>query len=89
MPPAYPDFTTSDLTPGQTYRVKAAFQDYDGSLHPVGETWRFLRKSFLPYEDGLTLFIEQDGQPATIRLQWRAEAQARVIEQFSHFVEVQ
>jgi hypothetical protein len=54
--------------------------------HPVGETWRYVSKSFLPYEDGLTLMVEQDGQPQVIRLQWRPEAQAEIIERFAEHV---
>jgi hypothetical protein len=47
------------------------FTDYDGVTHLAGERWRFLGKNFLPYEDGLTLLIEQDGRQLAIRLQWR------------------
>ncbi|MEW6401359.1 MAG: DUF3601 domain-containing protein [Chloroflexota bacterium] len=79
-------FTAADLVPGQTYRVLAAFKDYDGMLHPIGETWRFVQKNFLPYEDGLTLFVERDGQHVSIRLQWRDEAQGQIIDNFSDFV---
>jgi hypothetical protein len=80
-------FTAVDLIPGTTYRVIAAFEDYDGSIHPVGELWRFVGKNFLPYEDGLTLLIEQDGKQGSIRLQWRDETQAPIIDAFSDFVE--
>jgi hypothetical protein len=80
-------FTAAELTPGKTYRVIAAFKDYDGTIHPVGERWRFLDKNFLPYEDGLTLNIEQNGQNGSIRLQWRDETQGQIIDGFSDFVE--
>ena len=63
------------------------FQDYDGIVHPAGETWRFVCKNFLPYEDGLTLDIDQNGEPGSVRLQWRPETQAQIIEDFSDFVE--
>ena len=82
-----PNFTAANLLPGQVYRVKAAFIDYDGSVHHIGETWRFVSKSFLPYEDGLTLTVVQDGRQELIRLQWRPEAQAEIIEGFSGYVE--
>jgi hypothetical protein len=80
-------FTASTLIPGRTYRVILPFNDYDGQLHSPGETWRFTHKNFLPYEDGLTLFIEQNGQQHLLRLQWRAETQAEIIDNFSHYVE--
>ena len=80
-------FTASDLVPGQTYRIVRAFTDYDGVPHPVGETWRFVSKSFLPYEDGLTLFVEQEGKNRPFRMQWRAETQGQIIDEFFDYVE--
>lgn len=79
-------FSASNLVPGQTYQVTTAFKDYDRVTHPVGERWRFVKKNFLPYEDGLTLFVEQNGQELSFRLQWRAETQAQIIDNFSDFV---
>ena len=80
-------FTASELVPGQAYRVVVPFRDYDGITHPVGEAWRFVAKSFLPYEDGLTLTVERDEVQIPLRLQWRPETQAQIIEEFSAFVE--
>ena len=80
-------FTASELVPGKSYRVVAAFKDYDGIIHPVGETWQFTRKSFLPYEDGLSLFVKMNGLEMQIRLQWLSESQGSIIESFSEFVE--
>jgi len=72
---------------GQTYRVSKTFEDYDGITHDVGESWRFVGKDFLPYEDGLSLHIESNGQNVTLRLQWRSETQGGLIDNFSDFVE--
>jgi hypothetical protein len=80
-------FAGSELVPGKTYRVTTAFEDYDGLPHAVGETWRFVSHSFLPYEDGLTLFVERNGRTAPFRLQWRTETQGHIISEFSTFVE--
>ena len=80
-------FTAADLVPGQTYRVITTFTDYDGIIHPIGEGWRFVGKNFLPYEDGLSLFVESNGQNVSFRLQWREEAQGEIIDNFSDFVE--
>ena len=82
-----PKFTAGDLIPGKTYRVITAFEDYDRMIHPIGERWGFVGKNFLPYEDGLTLRIEQNGKDASIRLQWRDDAQGQIIDDFSDFVE--
>jgi hypothetical protein len=79
-------FTATELRPGALYRVNRDFKDYDGVIHLAGERWRFLAKNFLPYEDGLTLLIEQDGRQSAIRLQWREETQGNLIERFSDFV---
>jgi len=80
-------FTAADLTPGKTYRVVATFVDYDGIPHPIGESWRFLAKNFLPYDDGLTLYVERDRREVPFRLQWRAETQGNIIDSFSDLVE--
>lgn len=80
-------FTAAELTPGKIYRVIHPFKDYDAILHPADEKWRFIEKGFLPYEDGLSLMVERQGQKVTIRLQWREEAQAEIIDHFSEFVE--
>lgn len=80
-------FTAVDLMPGQTYHVTKAFTDYDGINHHVGEEWRFVEKNFVPYDDGLSLFVERNGQTTQIRLQWRDEAQGQIIDEFSDYVE--
>ena len=87
MPPSKRKFTAASLIPGQTYRVTSIFEDYDRITHPVGEQWRFVEKTFLPYEDGLTLVVEMNGQSTSIRLQWRDEAQAEIIDMFCDYVE--
>ena len=75
------------LEPRRRYRVVRAFVEHDGRDHPVGEEWMFLRASFLPYEDGLPLFVSQDGQNEwPIRLQWREEAQGAVIDALHLYV---
>ena len=79
-------YSAVDLIVGNSYSVVMSFEDYDKIIHEVGETWVFKRKNFLPYEDGLTLQVEKAGMDTTIRLQWRKETQAHVIEQFSNFV---
>ena len=68
------------LLPGAHYLVRRDFVDFDGDLHPVGESWRFLGSSFLPHEDGLSLFVSLDGEREwQIRLQWRKDAQGPII----------
>jgi len=80
-------FKAVDLTPGKQYCVVVEFIDYDGIAHQVGESWRFVARNFLPYDDGLTLYVERDGREVSLRLQWRPETQASIIDNFSDFVE--
>lgn len=80
-------FTAVELIPGQNYRVIKTFKDFDGATYSIGETWKFLEKNFLPYEDGLSLFVERNGQQIQYRLQWREDAQGQIIDDFSDFVE--
>ena len=80
-------FDASRLVPNQLYRVIVPFTDYDGRVHSVGEEWRFIEKNFVPYDDGLSLFVEQNGQRVQIRMQWRDEAQGQIIDHFSDYVE--
>lgn len=75
------------LRAGMRYRVVRPFTDYDGETHPSGEEWIFVRTSFLPYDDGLSVFVEDEsGQQRQIRLQWRDEAQGPVIDHLSDYV---
>jgi hypothetical protein len=80
-------FTAAGLVPGKTYRVIKEFRDYVNIPHPVGEVWRYEGKNFLPYEDGLTLFVMREGNRELINLQWREETQGQIIDDFSSFVE--
>jgi hypothetical protein len=80
-------FTAVELIPQRIYLVIKEFEDFDGALHRIGETWTFVEKNFLPYDDGLSLFVEKDGQRVQFRFQWREESQAGVIDNFSDYVE--
>lgn len=77
-----------NLVPGKKYKVVRQFLDYNKILHPVGETWRFERTAFLPYEDGLSLFVVPENAPGSIsyRFQWTEEEQAFIIRNFLEFV---
>ena len=69
------------LEPGARYAVIVPFVDHDRDRHEIGESWTFLGHNFLPYDDGLSLFVSLDGeQEWHIRLQWRPEEQADVID---------
>ena len=75
------------LDAGKRYRVIREFTDFDGDVHREGERWTFLGSSFLPYDDGLSLFVSLDGvREWQIRMQWRPEAQGTVLDTLSSYV---
>jgi hypothetical protein len=75
------------LHPGREYQVTQAFRDYDHFEHPVGERWTFLGSNFLPYDDGLSLFVSLDGeQEWHIRMQLRPEEQSPVVNALSEYL---
>jgi len=75
------------LHAGQRYRVLAEFQDYDGDLHPQGETWEFLGCCFAPHDDGLSWFVSRNGEDEWhIRLLWRDEGQGAIVDNLSSFI---
>ena len=76
------------LKAGAKYRVVRSFTDNDGDLHPEGEAWTFLGHAFLPYEDGLSLFVTLDGvNEWHIRMQCRPEAEGKVVDEFQAYVQ--
>lgn len=75
------------LQAGKLYAVIKEFADYDHHMHVVSEQWWFLGYSFLPYDDGMSFFVSFDGaEEWHIRLQWRAEEQAHVLDNLSEYV---
>jgi Domain of unknown function (DUF3601) len=69
------------LEPGRRYTVAQPFADFDGEAHPAGESWTYLGYNFVPYDDGLSLFVSLDGtQEWQIRLCWRPENQGAIID---------
>jgi hypothetical protein len=69
------------LRGGARYEVVQSFRDHDGTLHPEGERFTFVGSSFLPYEDGLTLFVvDEGGGPRSIRLRWSPDGQGAVVD---------
>ena len=66
---------------------KGALANFVPTRPTLRETWTFLRYAFLPYEDGLTLFVRSpDGRENEVRLQWRPESQGAVIDALDGYV---
>ncbi|MBX3529887.1 MAG: DUF3601 domain-containing protein [Rhizobiaceae bacterium] len=75
------------LVIGRRYRVVMSFTDYDRGEHPVGEEWIFEGHSFLPYDDGLSLFVAyDDGRTQQIRMRWAPEDQGPVIDGLRNYI---
>jgi hypothetical protein len=82
-PPTRPRRRSEHLAIGARYAVVRAFTDFDGDVHPVGETWWFRGHSFLPHQGGLSVFGHGEGH---IRLQWRPEQQGGIIDELQSYV---
>jgi hypothetical protein len=82
-----PVFSAFELKPGSSYRVKASFIDHEGSVHPVGESWRFESHAFIPYHAGLSLNVTDARGTRQILLQDYPEAQGKIVAHFSDYVE--
>lgn len=52
----------------------------------MGEIWTLIAQSFVPYDDGLLLEIQQQGKRTSFRMQWRAESQGVVMDDFLNYV---
>jgi len=76
----------NNLKNGKRYQVIRSFVDYDYITHHIGETWIFNKTVFLPYDDGLTLHVIENGHHQTYRFQWREEEQAGIIRDFEDYV---
>lgn len=74
------------LKAGGVYRVAKDFRDYDHELHAAGEEWIFIGSNFVPYDDGLSLFASIDGVDQQVRLQWRSEEQAEIIDNLETYL---
>ena len=72
---------------GERYRVIRAFTDFDGGNHPVGEEWTFEGHSFLPYDDGLSLFVSPgEGAMRHIRMRWTDDDQGPVVDALESYL---
>lgn len=75
------------LCAGKRYRVMREFVDFDNDIHPRGEEWTFLGYSYLPYDDGTSLFVSLDGvHEWHIRLQGHPDQQADVLNNLEQYL---
>jgi hypothetical protein len=75
------------LAIGRRYRVVKAFTDFDGREHPPGEVWTFEGHCFLPYDDGLSLFVQpEEGSARQIRMRWTPDDQGPVVDALRDYI---
>src|SRR5215217_148440 len=86
MNEGWPAEAFKHLMPGHDYVVIKAFVDFDLGQHPVDERWSFIGSSFLPYDDGLSLFALRNGQRCQFRMQLRDEEQGPIIDHLQDYV---
>jgi hypothetical protein len=82
-------FTSSQMTlvPGRRYRVVQTFRDFDDLPHAAPESWIFLGHNFVPYHDGLSLFVQVEGAgERSIRLQWTPDEQGPLIDNLAQYL---
>lgn len=76
------------LAIGRRYRVVRAFTDFDSGVHPVGEEWEFRGHAFLPYDDGLSLFVSTGGDHLRhIRMRWTPDDQGPIVDRLQDYVQ--
>lgn len=75
------------LNAGQTYRVMQTFVDYDNDTYAEGCTLTFIGANFVPYEDGLSLFCEINGQQRQMRLQLRPQEQLHIVKALAQYLQ--
>ena len=81
------DSPYAHLVPGKRYKVIKPFTDFDRNVHPVGESWIYLGTSFLPYDDGRSIFVSTDGEHERhIRMQDRKEEQRAILDALQEYV---
>lgn len=78
---------TGPLQLDRTYRVKRPFTDFDGRLHEIGETWKFVGSNYSHYDEGLSLFVQTSEGEWHIRLGLHPDAQSAVWADFAAYVE--
>ncbi len=79
--------TFGHLIVGRRYRVTRDFVDFDRGVHPVGGEWTFVGHSFLPYDDGLSLFVSTGGDHVRqIRMRWTPDDQGPIVDALRDYV---
>ena len=74
------------MVPDRTYRVVQSFTDFDGRVHAVGDRWTFRGESFLPYDEGLSLFVTINDREQQVRMRLFPEDQGPLVDNFKDYL---
>lgn len=74
------------LDPGVRYRVVRSFTDYDGDRIEVGHEWIYRAYNFFPWEEGLSLLVEDDAGLLVFRLGMLVPENAEIWDKFGEYV---
>jgi hypothetical protein len=74
------------LEAGKRYEVIREFTDFDRTVHPVGERWLFVGHQFLPYDNGLSLFVQTDAGEWHMRWQLTNDEQRGLAEDLAAYI---
>ncbi len=75
-----------NLEKGKKYAVIKPFIDFDKIQHTVGEIWLYDRKEFLPYSDGLTIYVFVKGKIVSFRFQDDENQQKEILNNFQDYM---
>jgi hypothetical protein len=68
------------LKVGRAYRLARDLVDVQGTTRPAGDVWVYLGSSFVPYHDGLTLYVFRERAIEGILLEGEAQRQVSALE---------
>ena len=74
------------LQSGGKYTIVKSFKDYDNYSYEEGNEIEFIGSNFVPYEDGLSLFVKYKQREKQIRLQLRPEAQQEIAHNLKEYL---
>lgn len=75
------------LVPARRYEVIRPWTDFDGHTHAIGEAWIFVAWSYLPHDNGLSLFVSLDSQQEwAVQMQCRPEEQGAIVDSLEEYL---
>ncbi len=86
MDKSHLDKKYNHLKSGKKYTIVKSFKDYDNYPYEEGNEIEFIGSNFVPYEDGLSLFVKYEQREKQIRLQLRSEEQQEIAHNLQEYL---